>query len=68
MTCTRSAPEGQAALHPDATFLAEDYLYFCAREPGSGQLVFSRTLAEHEQAVEKYRRLWIEYDQSRGIQ
>ena len=28
----------------------------------------SRTLAEHEQAVEKYRRLWIEYDQSRGIQ
>ncbi|MBQ6174308.1 MAG: endolytic transglycosylase MltG [Clostridia bacterium] len=66
--CSPSTQAVQAALHPDATFLAEDYLYFCAREPGSGQLVFSRTLAEHEQAVEKYRRLWIEYDQSRGIQ
>lgn len=66
--CSPSTDAVYAALHPDAAYVAENYLYFCAREPGSGQLVFSRTLAEHERAVAQYRPLWIEYDKSRNIQ
>ncbi|MBR4711438.1 MAG: endolytic transglycosylase MltG [Clostridia bacterium] len=65
--CSPSTAAVQAALHPDPAYVAENYLYFCAREPGSGQLAFSRTLAEHEQAVSLYRQRWIEYDESRGI-
>ena len=37
-------------------------------EPESGELYFSRTLAEHERAVNAYRNSWEQYDQSRGIQ
>ena len=33
-----------------------------------GELYFSRTLAEHERAVNAYRNSWEQYDQSRGIQ
>lgn len=40
----------QAALHPSKT----DYLYFVARQDGTHQ--FSRTLEEHNRAVEKYLR------------
>ena len=48
--------------------VAENYLFFCAKEPESGELYFSRTLAEHERAVNAYRNSWEQYDQSRGIQ
>ena len=48
--------------------MADNYLYFCAKDPESGELYFSRTLAEHEQAVAIYAPLWKKYDQSRGIQ
>ena len=47
--------------------VAEKYLYFCAKEPESGELYFSRTLEEHERAVAVYAPLWQKYDQSRGI-
>jgi UPF0755 protein len=40
----------QATLHPPAT----DFLYFVAR--GDGSSVFSRTLEEHNRAVNKYQR------------
>ncbi len=40
----------QAALHPPAT----EFLYFVAR--GDGSSVFSRTLEEHNRAVNKYQR------------
>lgn len=40
----------RAALHPAAT----DYLFYVARQDGSH--VFSRTLAEHNAAVRRYRR------------
>ena len=66
--CNPSAEAISAALNPDATFIAENYLYFCAKNPESGELHFSRTLQEHEQAVAIYAPLWKEYDQSRGIQ
>ena len=38
------------------------------KEPESGELYFSRTLAEHERAVNAYRSSWEQYDQSRGIE
>lgn len=41
-----------ATLHPDKT----PYLYFVAYGDGSGRHYFSKTLAEHEKAVDKYQR------------
>ena len=66
--CNPSKKAVEAALYPDETFVAEGYLYFCAKDPESGELHFSRTLAEHEQAVSIYAPLWREYDAERGIQ
>lgn len=66
--CNPSAEAISAALYPDATYVAENYLYFCAKDPESGELHFSRTLQEHEQAVAIYAPLWKAYDQERGIQ
>lgn len=66
--CSPSQAAINAALYPDETYLAEKYLYFCAKDPESGELHFSRTLQEHEQAVSIYAPLWEAYDQSRGIQ
>ena len=58
----------RAALYPDETYVAEGYLYFCAMEPESGRLYFSRTLQEHEQAVARFAESWREYDRERGIE
>lgn len=66
--CNPSPAAIAAALYPDDAFIAEKYLYFCAKDPASGELYFSRTLAEHEQAVAIYAPLWQAYDQERGIQ
>ena len=66
--CNPSQAAINAALYPDETYRAERYLYFCAKDPESGELHFSRTLQEHEQAVSIYAPLWSAYDQSRGIQ
>ncbi len=66
--CSPSAAAIEAALYPDETFVAENYLYFCAKDPESGELHFSRTLQEHEQAVKIYAPLWREYDAQRGIE
>ena len=49
--CTPSEAAINAALYPDETYLAEGYLYFCAKDPESGELYFSKTQAEHDQAV-----------------
>ena len=66
--CNPSTEAIQAALYPDETFLAEGYLYFCAKEPESGELYFSKTQKEHDQAVAVYAPLWQAWDESRGIQ
>lgn len=65
--CSPSAAAIQAALYPDEQFMAEGYLYFCAKGPGSGELHFSRTLEEHELAVSIYAPLWQAYDQEQGL-
>lgn len=66
--CSPSEAAIQAALYPDETFIAENYLYFCAKDPESGELHFSRALQEHEQAVSIYAPLWKQYDAERGIE
>ena len=65
--CNPSPAAIRAALYPDEMLTAEKYLYFCAKEPESGELYFSRTLEEHERAVAVYAPLWQKYDQTRGI-
>ena len=66
--CNPSANAIQAALYPDEAFIAEKYLYFCSKDPNTGELVFSRTLEEHNAAVAIYAPLWKKYDEERGIQ
>jgi len=64
--CNPSPDSIYAALYPDTVFVAEQYLYFCAKDPASGELVFSKTLEEHNAAVAIYKPLWEAYDQERG--
>ncbi len=56
----------EAALYPDEDFRSEGYLFFCVKEPTSGELYFSKTAAEHQRATEEFRPLWEQYDQSQG--
>ncbi|MCE5235518.1 MAG: endolytic transglycosylase MltG [Clostridiaceae bacterium] len=48
----------EAALYPDEDFLKEGYLYFCLKNPETGELVYAKTLAEHQANVDKYSPLW----------
>ena len=65
--CSPSQNAITAALYPDETFIAEKYLYFCSKDPNTGELHFSKTLAEHEEAVKIYAPLWKQFDESRGL-
>ena len=65
--CNPSPAAIRAALYPDETMIAEKYLYFCAKEPESGELYFSKTLDQHRRAVEAYAPKWQQYDLDRGI-
>ena len=66
--CNPSAAAIRAALYPDDSMINEKYLFFCAKEPESGELYFSKTLDQHKRAVEIYSDYWKKYDESRGIQ
>ena len=65
--CNPSMDAVVAALYPDEQYLAQKYLYFCSKDPNSGELYFSKTQEEHDAAVAMYRPLWEEYDRSRGL-
>ena len=65
--CNPSAKAINAALYPDESMIQEKYLYFCAKEPESGELYFSKTLDQHRRAVEIYAPYWQKYDEDRGI-
>ena len=65
--CNPSPAAVRAALYPDESMMAEKYLFFCAKEPESGELYFSKTLDQHKRAVEVYAPLWQKYDEDRGI-
>ena len=66
--CSPSKKAIQAALNPDGDYIAQGVMYFCAKEPNSGELDFSVTLDEHNRKVEKYRESWKRWDEERGIQ
>ncbi|NLM87076.1 MAG: endolytic transglycosylase MltG [Clostridiales bacterium] len=66
--CSPSPGAIMAALYPDEQFLAESYLYFCSKDPDTGELHFSKTLAEHEYAVSIYAPLWEAYDRRTNAQ
>ncbi len=65
--CSPSAAAIQAALYPDEEFVRDQYLYFCSKDPNTGELHFSRTLEEHNLAVSIYAPLWQAYDQEQGL-
>ena len=65
--CSPSAAAIHAALYPDQQFLAENYLYFCSKDPNTGALHYSRTQEEHNQAVSIYAPLWQAYDRDQGL-
>lgn len=65
--CNPSMDAVVAALYPDEQFVAQKYLYFCSKDPDSGELYFSKTQKEHDAAVAMYRPLWEEYDRKRGL-
>lgn len=65
--CNPSKDAIRAALYPDEAFIDQKYLFFCSMNPSEGTLYFSRTLEEHERAVETYLPLWREYDAQRGV-
>ena len=66
--CNPSVDAIQAALYPDESFVAENYLYFCSKDPDTGELVFSKTQEEHDAAVKLYAPLWAKFDEERGLQ
>lgn len=66
--CAPSPAAVQAALYPDEGFMADGYLYFCSKDPDTGELYFSKTLEEHEQAVRVYAPLWEAYDKRTNAQ
>ncbi len=65
--CSPSGDAIRAALYPDEQFIADGYLYFCSKDPNTGELHFSRTLEEHNQAVSIYAPLWQAYDREQGL-
>ncbi len=65
--CSPSASAIYAALYPDEQFAKDGYLYFCSKDPNTGELHFSKTLAEHEQATAIYAPLWKAYDEAQGL-
>jgi len=60
--CNPSLAALQAALYPNQEYIDDGYLYFCSKDPASGELHFSRTLEEHNAAVAEYRPLWEAFD------
>ena len=64
--CNPSVAALEAAKSPDMEYINEGYMYFCAMEPTSGQLAFSKTKEDHEANVTRYRPLWEEYDRQQA--
>lgn len=66
--CSPSPAAILAALYPDEQFMNEGYLYFCSKDPNTGELHFSKTLQEHEYAVSVFAPLWEAYDKRTNAQ
>ncbi len=62
--CSPSKFALEAALYPDPGFVEDGMLYFCNGDPETGELVFAKTYEKHQENVNKYRELWLEYDKN----
>ncbi|MGI6238180.1 MAG: endolytic transglycosylase MltG [Christensenellales bacterium] len=60
--CNPSEAALFAALYPEMAFINEGYMYFCSKEPTSGELAFAKTAEEHQANVAMYRPSWEAYD------
>lgn len=60
--CNSSRAALEAAMNPDAEIMDGGYFYFCLGDPATGEIIYNKTLEEHNKAVEKYRPMWIEYE------
>lgn len=58
----------RAVLWPDEEYIAENSLYFALKDPGQGELGFSKTYEEHQALVEQYQDLWRAYDEQAASQ
>ncbi len=56
--CNPSKNAIEAALFPDEQYMEEGYLYFSLTTPESGDLVFAKTLEEHNENVDKWSPYW----------
>lgn len=61
--CNPSQAALDAALYPDMDYINGGYMYFCAKDPESGELAFAVTREEHEANVALYRPAWQAYDE-----
>lgn len=57
-----------AALYPDEEYMDEGYYYFTLTDPDTGELVFTKTLDEHNAEVEKYKPLYEEADREKAAE
>ncbi|MEG1547649.1 MAG: endolytic transglycosylase MltG [Clostridia bacterium] len=48
----------EAALYPDEDYIKNGYLYFCLKDGKTGELVFAKTIEEHNANVQKYKPNW----------
>ena len=64
--CSPSKLAIEAALWPDEDFMNQGYLYFCSKDPASGELAFAKTLEEHNANSAKYQDVWAEWDRKNG--
>lgn len=60
--CNPGLASIKAALYPDETLTAENYLFFCLTDPEVGSLAFSKTLEEHNALKAQWQPVWLEYD------
>ena len=60
--CGPSQAAMLAAMYPDMDYINEGYMYFCAKEPDSGELAFAKTAEEHQANIALYQPSWQAYD------
>ncbi len=65
--CNPSVAALEAAMHPNMEYIDQGYMYFCATDPGTGELAFAITREEHQRNVAQYQQMWAEYDARNAV-
>lgn len=48
----------ESALYPNEEYMEEGYLFFCNKDPETGELAFAKSSKEHDKNVAMYEDLW----------